>query len=324
MVLALAVDLGGTKVESALVDENGLVRAGSRFRAPTSAAASRSEVIAAVEDVVRRTVATAAAEPVAAAGIGSAGPIDLPSGTVSPLNLPRLAGFGLVDTVRAASGIDQVSLRLDGTCIALAETWRGAAQGVANAIVFVVSTGVGGGIVSDGRVVSGRTGNAGHLGQIVIDRVDGTLSAATVEGIGSGTHTVAWAIAQAWQGATGEDLAASAKNADPLARAAIVRSATAVGVGIANAAILLDLEIAVIGGGFAAVSDDYDRLVEASARRHALNAYAQNVRVVRAALGGDAPLIGAAALVHRPDLLGWRGAPRRRQPIGAGASGVGG
>ena len=85
--------------------------------------------------------------------------------------------------------------------------------------------------------------------------------------------------------------------------AAVVRSATAVGTGVVNAATLLDLELAVVGGGFSLVADDYVEHIRAAVDARAVNAFARAVRVERAALAGDAPLIGAAALVHRSDLL---------------------
>ena len=205
--------------------------------------------------------------------------------------------------VRTASGLDAVTLRLDGTCIALAEAWRGAARGVRNAIVFVVSTGVGGGIVSDGRLVAGGSGNAGHLGQILVADVDGEPAASTLEQRASGPHTVAWARAQGWAGTTGEELAVSYRAGEDVAVAAVARSAHAVGVGLTSAATLLDLELAVVGGGFSFVADDYPDRIERVVRDSAVNAYAGRLKVVRAGLGGDAPLIGAGALVHRADLL---------------------
>ncbi len=305
MALALAIDLGGTKIEAALIDETGAIIEGSRTRAATGAAAASD--VAVLTEALDRVVGVCRTHPrwseVDAAGIGSAGPIDLTAGTISPINLPAAHGFALVDALRAASGLDEVTLRLDGTCIALAEAWLGAAKGVANAIVFVVSTGVGGGILSDGRLLAGASGNAGHLGQLVVADIDGEPAAATVEQRASGPHIVAWARAQGWSGTTGEELAAAYRAGDELAVAAVARSAEAIGVGLANAATLLDLELAVIGGGFSFVADDYAERVEAAARAASVNAYAARLRVVRAGLGGDAPLIGAAALVHRADLL---------------------
>ncbi len=303
MTHALAIDLGGTKVEAAIVRADGTIVADSRTRAATGRDSSHESLSAALESVIVGCRASAAWDDVSAAGVGSAGPIDLVAGTVSPVNLPVAADFPVVDTVRRLSGLEEVTLRLDGTCIALAELWQGAAQGAGDAIVFVVSTGVGGGIVSDGRLVSGASGNAGHLGQVVIEQDAADLVAGTVEGIASGPRTVEWARGRGWTGETGEELAAAYALGEPLAVAAVTRSANAVGVGLANAATLLDLRLAVIGGGFSLVAEDYPALVEDAVRAHAVNAYAARLRVVRAALADEAPLIGAGALVHRPELL---------------------
>ena len=312
MTLALAIDLGGTKVEAALVDAHGTIVPGTRVRAETGSAAANDPSVA--EHAVRSVVAACRTLPewtdVTAAGIGSAGPVDLAAGTVSPVNLPAAHGFPLAAIVRDASGLDDVTLRLDGTCIALAEVWLGAARGVRNAIIIVVSTGVGGGIVSDGRVLVGESGNAGHLGQIVVGAAfdgirppDTDPADATVERLGSGPNVVAWAQNHGFHGDTGEELAASNRAGDPIARAAVGRSARAVGLGLLSAATLLDLDVAVVGGGFSFVSDDYVDQISAVIARDAVNPYAGRMRVVRAGLGPDAPLVGAAALVHRRDLI---------------------
>lgn len=305
MTLALAIDLGGTKIESALVDADGAIVEGSRHRTPTGAGAATDVTV--LERGLTEVIDGCRAHPrwdeVVAAGIGAAGPIDITPGTIAPINLPAAQGFRIVEAVRTASGLDAVTLRLDGTCIALAEAWRGAARGVRNAIVFVVSTGVGGGIVSDGRLVAGGSGNAGHLGQILVADIDGEPAASTLEQRASGPHTVAWARAQGWAGTTGEELAVSYRAGEDVAIAAVARSAHAVGVGLTSAATLLDLELAVVGGGFSFVADDYPDRIERVVRDSAVNAYAGRLKVVRAGLGGDAPLIGAGALVHRADLL---------------------
>ena len=178
----------------------------------------------AVASVVSRCLALPEWGSVTAAGIGSAGPIDATAGTIAPINLPAVHGLALVDLVRDASGLDDVTLRLDGTCIALAEAWLGAAQGIDDAIVFVVSTGVGGGIISGGRLLAGASGNAGHLGQIVVAEIEGDASASTVEQLASGPHIVAWARAEGWDGSTGEELADAYRRGDALARAAVALS----------------------------------------------------------------------------------------------------
>ncbi|WOF23023.1 ROK family protein [Microbacterium betulae] len=297
--IALAVDLGGTKVEAALVDGDGAVVTASRNRQPTGPELTPDRLRSAVADVVSRALAhlPEGAEFVGA-GIGSAGPIDLVEGTIRPVNLRGVHGFGLVEAVRdaviASTGQfdPTVRLRHDGGCLALAESWIGAAAGARASLSFVVSTGVGGGIVIDGRAIGGASGNAGHLGQMHVGEL-------TVEEISSGPSSVRWAQLQGWHGETGEDLARASARGDRIARAAIERSAKTLGQALADASSLLDLEVIAVSGGFSAVSDDYVDLVAGSLREWAVLPYAQRTRVVRSALGGDGPIIGAAALVLR-------------------------
>lgn len=293
----LAVDVGGTKVEAALVDRDGRVDEGSVRRAPTGRSSSREDIEHAVREVV--TGALAAGDGVAGVGIGSAGPVDLVAGTVSPLNLPAAAGLPITAIVGALVPDVPVRLALDGTCIALAEHAFGAARGAGTVLAMVVSTGVGGGIVIDGMPVTGRTGNAGHIGQLRLrERTPGAaVTDGTVEELAAGPATVAWAQQQGWVGDAGEDLAAAYAVGDPVAVAAVQRSAEAVGTAIANVSTLLDLDVAVIAGGFAAVAPDYIDRVQAAASESAVLAYARRVRVVPSGLGGRGPLIGAASLV---------------------------
>jgi len=308
----LAVDVGGTKVEAALVAADGTLARGSRDRRPTGRASSSDELAAAVRDVVAHALAAVSpADVVVGAGIGSAGPVDLVAGTVSPINLPSWRGFplrelvaGLVADVVAPDA--PVTLRLDGVSLALAEHWVGATQGADNALAITVSTGVGGGLIVDGRLLSGGTGNAGHIGQIQIaDRPAGQdASAATLEVIASGPNVVAWARAQGWQGERGEDLAAGYVAGDELAVAAVRRSANAVGEAVSSVATLLDLDVVAIGGGFSRVSADYLDLVRQTVDEAPVNDYARRVRVVRSGLSDESPLVGAAALVWQAGLLG--------------------
>lgn len=301
--VALAIDLGGTKVDAALVSSDGLIIDGSEHRAPTGASASRAAIEAAIDRVV--AAALAALPPggsVDGVGVGSAGPVDLSNGTVSPKNLPALHGFSFVEHLASMFPAAPVVVRLDGTCIALAENWLGATRGASNSMAMIVSTGVGGGIILHDRLISGRSGNAGHIGQLQIATRGEHDSAddATLERIASGPRSVAWARAQGWSGRSGEELAVDAADGDAVARAAIVRSATAVGQAIASTATLLDLETVAIGGGFTAVSPDYLDIVRQAVLDAIVLAYAADVIVTGSALDGSGPLLGAAALIHRP------------------------
>ncbi|WP_303709198.1 MULTISPECIES: ROK family protein [Microbacterium] len=296
---ALAVDVGGTKMEAALVADDGTLVPGSRSRQPTGREATSASLTAAVDAIVRHALAALPADAeLVGAGIGSAGPVDRTRGEILPVNMPLARGFGLVDAVgRAAStalGRDVPAvLGHDGGALALAESWLGATQQAGASLSIVVSTGVGGGFVVSGAYVPGASGNAGHLGQV---RREGGL---TLEEIASGPASAAWAREQGWSGATGEDLARDAAAGVAVARAAIERSAHAVGEALADAATLVDLDVVAIGGGFSRVSADYIDLVQQALTASAVHEYSRRTRVVRSGLGDEGPLIGAAALVLR-------------------------
>ena len=308
--LALAVDLGGTKVESALVDAEGKLVAGSRHRQPTGRAATSEALEQSVASVVRDALATVPADAeVIGTGIGSAGPIQRVDGLVSPLNVPAWRDYPMrafVAGVAASTGhAVPAALEMDGVAITMAEHWVGAAQGVDNVMGMVVSTGIGGGLIVGGRVITGPTGNAGHIGHVEVGDLagDDTFGNPTaLEAIASGPHTVAWARRQGFAGATGEDLAAAYAAGDVIARRAIERTGEALGRAIASATALVDLELVAIGGGFSQSTPDLFDIIRATIAHHYFD-FVRKVRIVPSALSGEGPLIGAGALVHRANLL---------------------
>src|SRR5690554_3979855 len=308
MTLALAIDLGGTKVEAALVDSNGTVLAGTRFRAPTGAEKTTTELQAAVTSAVSRSLqALPDGATLTGVGIGAAGPIVEDSGLVSPLNLPAWRNYPLQQQVESlVPAGTPVTLRMDGLCITLAEHWVGAARGYNNVMGMIVSTGIGGGLILHGNTVSGPTGNAGHIGHVQVAGFDdpcGCGGAGCLEAIASGPRSVAWACSQGWTGNTGEDLAASYLAGDEVARRAVKRSGTAIGEAIASATALVDLELVAIGGGFSQVTPDLFEFIRAGVAKRRQFGFVTKVLVVPSGLSADGPLIGAAALVHRADII---------------------
>ncbi|GAB3133120.1 ROK family protein [Tsukamurella serpentis] len=298
----LAVDLGGTKVAAALVDQSGDVLDRTRRREPTGPRASTADLEQRIVAVVRDAVAAAPDVPVSGVGLAAAGPVDEAAGTAAPINLPALHGFPLRDTVARAAGGVPVEFRRDGVAIAVGEHWLGAARGHEDALVVVVSTGVGAGFVVGGRALGG---NAGHIGQVELSGYTGSQTPdriTTVESVASGPNTVQWARARGFTGSTGEELGAAYRSGDPVAAAAVQRCATAIAHGIGSAIALVPVSVVVLGGGFASVADDFVDQVQVALARHPLP-YVAAARVVPAGLGADAPLIGAAALVLRRDLL---------------------
>lgn len=305
--VALAVDLGGTKIEAALVDDAGALLPGSRFRAPTGPTATSDELAASADRVVRQALADLPpGAELAGVGIGSAGPITVSDGLVSPLNLAAWRGYPLRDQVAELVPGLPVTLRMDGEAIALAEHWVGAARGVDNLMGMVVSTGVGGGLILGGVAVPGPSGNAGHIGHIEVGGFDEACLCGGIgclEAVASGPHTVRWARSQGWAGETGEQLAAAYAAGDAIAVAAVRRSGRAIGQAIASATALVDLDVVAIGGGFSHVTPDLFDLIREPIAARAAFPFVAKVRVVPSGLSGDGPLIGAGALIHRAEFV---------------------
>lgn len=306
-LLALAVDFGGTKVEAALVDDRGRLVQGSRHRRPTGPDAPSAALDAAVRDAVE--AARAATPPGASligVGIGAAGPVDIGRGLVSPLNVPAWRDHPLAASVAAVVPDAPVTLRIDGLCIALAEHWVGAGHGVPNLLGMVVSTGVGGGLVLGGRAAPSSTGNGGHIGHIEVGGFDDACACGgrgCLEAVASGPRTVAWARTQGFTGESGEDLAVAHEAGDPIALAAVARAGSAIGHAVASATNLLDLDVVAIGGGFSRVSPMLFEHARAALEERVAFPFVSRVRIIPSALSDEGPLIGAAALVHRPELL---------------------
>ncbi|OSC42478.1 ROK family protein [Mycobacterium decipiens] len=298
-MLTLCLDIGGTKIAAGLVDPGGsLVYTAN---CPTPAHAGAEQVWAAIAEMIARALG-AAGGAVGGVGIASAGPIDLHSGSVSPINIGSWRGFPLRDRVAAAVPGVPVRLGGDGVCMALGECWLGAGRGARFLLGMVVSTGVGGGLVLDGTPYDGRTGNAGHVGHVVVDQ-DGSPcrcgGRGCVETVASGPAMARWARVNGWSappGAGGKELADAATAGDPVALRAFHRGATALAAMIASVGAVCDLDLVVIGGGVAKSGGLlFDPL------RNALADYARldflaGLRVVPAELGGEAGLVGAARL----------------------------
>ncbi len=299
-MLTLALDIGGTKIAVGLTDPAGELVHKAVKPTPKDQEAEH------VWELVGRMIADAtkaAKGAIRAVGIGSAGPIDAAAGTVSPVNIASWRGFPLRDRIAAAMPGVPVRLAGDGICMALAEHWRGAGRGANFLLGMVVSTGVGGGLVLDGVPYHGRTGNAGHVGHVVVEP-DGQLcpcgGRGCVETVASGPWMTRWALANGWAAPPGADavtLAEAADAGDPVARQAFHRGATALAAMIASVGAVCDLDLVVIGGGVANSGRTlFDPLRTALANYAGLS-FIRGLRVVPAALGGDAGLIGAAALV---------------------------
>jgi glucokinase len=299
--LTLCLDIGGTKIAAGLADPAGvLVHTSIR---PTPPAASAEQVWAAVAATITEALRAADA-PVRAVGIAAAGPIDLDSGSVSPINIPSWQGFPLRDRVATAVPGVPVQLGGDGVCMALGEHWLGAGRGARFLLGMVVSTGVGGGLVLDGAPYAGRTGNAGHVGHVVVEQ-DGEPCTCgghgCVETVAAGPSMVRWARANGWSappGAGAKELADAASDGDALALAAFRRGTSALARTIASVAAVCDLDLVVIGGGVAQSASLLFEPLRAALAEYARLEFLRGLRVVPAQLGAEAGLVGAARLAE--------------------------
>ncbi|MFI5673738.1 ROK family protein [Streptomyces cellulosae] len=307
--LVAALDIGGTKIAGALVDGHGRIQA--RAQRPTPAREDGETIMRAVEQVLAELTASPLWAHATALGIGSAGPVDASTGTVSPVNVPGWRDFPLVSRVREAVGGLPVELIGDGVAITAAEHWQGAARGHDNALCMVVSTGVGGGLVLGGRLHPGPTGNAGHIGHISVD-LDGDPcpcgARGCVERIASGPNIARRAIENGWQAGPDGDTSAAAvadaaRSGDPVAIASFERAAQALAAGIAATATLVEIDIAVIGGGVGKAGDVLFTPLRKALGDYATLSFVQRLTVEPAQMGTDAGLVGAAAaaLARRAD-----------------------
>lgn len=292
----LAIDVGGTKIAVGVVDADGELLHRAQEETPPGGDADS------VWAVVERLVAEAKdAGDVTAVGIGAAGPINLRDGTVSPINIDGWNAFPIVDRVARLTGLP-VRLGGDGLCMALGEQWRGAGQGAQFMLGMVVSTGIGGGLVLDGAPYDGRTGNAGHVGHVVVD-VDGAKCTCgghgCVETVASGPNIAKWARDHGWEAppeSNAKELAAAARTGDPTALRAYYRGATAIAAAIASVAAVCDLDLVVIGGGVSKAKGLLFLPLRETLTWYAGLDFIRELRVEPAALDGDAGLIGAAKL----------------------------
>ena len=163
---------------------------------------------------------------------------------------------------------------------------------------MVVATGVGGGIIGDGRLLNGTSGNAGHIGHVVVDPDGPACSCGghgCLEAVARGPALVAWATASGWRPTGSGDaveLAAAARAGDEVASAAFRRCGAAVGTAIASTAALLDLEVVSIGGGVSHAADLFLPALYEAFRRHAGLEFVQRCRIVLAAAGRGAGRCG--------------------------------
>ncbi|MFZ2175393.1 MAG: ROK family protein, partial [Rhodococcus sp. (in: high G+C Gram-positive bacteria)] len=202
---AIALDIGGTKIAA------GLVAADTAIAHPHTTPTPADGVWESCAALLREV---AGKRRITSVGIACAGPVDAATGTASPINIGEWSrGFPLVDAVQNLFADARVHLVVDGAAAALGEHQHGAGRDTPDLLSLVVSTGVGGGVVLGGRIATGRTGNAGHIGHMVVPGGTDRCRCGGVgclETVASGPSSVRWARSRGWGGHTGAELARDA------------------------------------------------------------------------------------------------------------------
>jgi glucokinase len=284
--LCLAVDIGGTKLAAGLVGRSGTLIDSDHVPTDAHTLAGAEELWDRLAALVGGMAALAPPGSLSVCGVGSGGPMAPGGRTVSPLNIELWRDFPLRDRLAELTGLP-TAVDNDAKALALGERWRGAARGHDDFVALVVSTGIGGGIVLDGRLLDGRLGNAGHIGHVVVEPDGRPCSCGGVgclEAEASGTAIAA---------ITGRE----PKDAPP---AVIERTGTLVGRAVASVANLLDLPLAVVSGSVAlGYGDPFFAAAQAEIGLRCRIEFSRTTTIVPGGLGSAGPLVGAGA-------VGWR------------------
>jgi glucokinase len=287
----IGVDVGGTKILAAAVTRDGTVEA--RVERPTDVSSEEAllgELDAAVEELRRDQ------PDVAALGFGLPSRIDQRAGrAVASVNIP-LAGVDFRDRMRERHGLP-VGIDNDANAAAIGEWQVGAARGARNVVMLTLGTGVGGGLILDGRPYRGATGSGAELGHIVLE-VDGPPC-----GCGGRGHLESFAAGPAADGAARElygpksdarDLVRRGRAGEAEALAALARIGGYLGAGIATFVNVFEPELVVVGGGFGQAGELLLGPAREVLARQGLAPGRETVRVVQARLGGNSGVVGAA------------------------------
>jgi glucokinase len=312
-VLYAGTDLGGTKIFSVVADADGNILGEDRRQTePERGVESVIERIAAsVRDASDR--AGAVAKDLIAVGISTPGPCDPQRGVVT--NAPNLAGWRdvpLLALVQEALALPAV-MENDANAAAYGELCFGAGRGLKHLVYVTLGTGIGGGIIVDGKIYEGASGAAGEVGHLILDP-DGPPcncgSRGCLEALSAGPAIARAAEVEAAAGRseslaqlvgdgvlTAELVHRAAQDGDAAARGVIERAGRFLGLGLAGLLNVFNPQALVLGGGLVALGDLYlGRAIE-TARHHAFDQVVQDVMITTAKLGEHAGALGAAALV---------------------------
>lgn len=316
-MIALGIDIGGSAVKAGVVDTTGAILAKTSGELPKGQIDRPETVLEAAVSAGRRAleIAGLTTRQVPRAGVGVPGIVDAPRGVVvAAANLPGLNGFPLATTLSETLGVP-VNLANDANAAALGEA-RFGAQGKLDSLgLFTLGTGIGGGLVIDGRIVTGHHGFAAELGHMRMEmsnpRPCGCGRWGCLEAYAGGKSIIKRAheaLAEDWKKTSSlhavaekqtfsvEDVFVAARCGDPLATRLVEETALALAVGAVNLIHLLDPQVVLFAGGMTSAGDGFLELINSFAADLALPGVSLENRIRFASLGADAGLLGAAAL----------------------------
>jgi len=285
----LAIDIGATKFAIAIVSASQEISLRQEIPA--------SQLWDGLSQVLQE-IASNASLKVSQIGIGSAGPINTQSGTISPVNISAWREFPLVEKVQEIFPGVVIKMVGDAVALAVAEHSIGAGKGSRNMLGMVVSTGIGGGIMVNDQPLEGDFGNAGFFGHNVVGDYDGGCNCGRigcVEGYASGLSMVRYAKQLGWKGEDFIALSQSAREGDSFAIAAIEFGTEHLAKAIINISQIFDLHTVVVGGGVIEAGDIYWLPLQKALLLHSTSLnLAEPIKLRPAQLQRDAGLIGAA------------------------------
>jgi glucokinase len=305
----IGVDLGGTQIRALRTDLAG--EKAARAEQLTLAQQGPQAVVSRILETVREVMEGIPREEILGLGIGAPGPIDSAGVVHDPPNLPGWKGVSLVDELAGPLGLP-IYAGNDANLGALAEYRFGAGVGVDHLAYLTVGTGIGGGVISHGRMLTGWRGFAAEIGHQTLDP-DGPLCGCGqpghLEAFASGPAIAREARQALEQGrtstipehargpVTAKSVAAAAMAGDPLALELLRQAGTYLGLGLANLIHILEPQRILIGGGVSRAGELLLGPARASMEQRLMSPVYRGVEILSAALGPDVGLIGAAALV---------------------------
>jgi glucokinase len=308
--LIAGIDIGGTKIAIALATPACGIVAQHSF--PTQVGDGPHKImertLGQLDELIKREEAV-----LSRVGVACAGPLDTRRGvTVAPPNLPGWHEFPVVEIVRERIGVP-VAFDNDANAAALAELRFGAGRGLKNLVYVTVSTGIGGGVIVDGKLVHGITGNAGEIGHLTVlpnGPKCGCGARGCLEAVCSGTGIARRLIDKVNGGAsslladrfgnieqvTAKNIAEAAAEGDPLAGDIWEETVFYLSIGLGNIIVMFEPEAIILGGGVAMTGEQLFRPLRRRIAEQVKIFRAENIKILHAGLGAESGIYGALAL----------------------------